>query len=46
MGWLRQTTGGYAGGMLVLATGLVIAAGLVLTLKLPEEPRATSGAGH
>jgi MFS family permease len=42
MGWLRQTTGGYAGGMMVLATGLIIAAGLVLTLKLPEEPRATA----
>jgi ACS family tartrate transporter-like MFS transporter len=40
MGWLRQETGGYAGGMLVLATGLIVAAGLVLTLKLPPEPRA------
>jgi ACS family tartrate transporter-like MFS transporter len=38
MGWLRQTTGGYAGGMLVLATGLIIAAGLVMTLQLPPEP--------
>jgi MFS transporter, ACS family, tartrate transporter len=42
MGWLRQETGGYAGGMLVLASGLLVAAGLVLTIKLPQEPRATS----
>jgi MFS transporter, ACS family, tartrate transporter len=39
MGWLRQETGGYAGGMLVLATGLIVAAGLVMTIKLPPEPR-------
>ena len=38
MGWLRQETGGYAGGMLVLATGLIVAAGLVMTIKLPPEP--------
>ena len=37
MGWLRQETGGYAGGMLVLATGLIVAAGLVMTIKLPRE---------
>jgi ACS family tartrate transporter-like MFS transporter len=38
MGWLRQETGGYAGGMLVLAMALIVAAGLVLTIKLPPEP--------
>ena len=32
MGWLRQETGGYAGGMLVLAAGLLVAAWLVLTI--------------
>jgi MFS transporter, ACS family, tartrate transporter len=37
MGWLRQATGGYAGGMLVLAAGLLVAAGLVLTIQLPPE---------
>jgi len=37
MGWLRQETGGYGGGMLVLASGLIVAAGLVMTLKLPAE---------
>jgi ACS family tartrate transporter-like MFS transporter len=37
MGWLRDATGGYAGGMLVLAAALVTAAALVMTLKLPKE---------
>jgi len=37
MGWLRDATGGYAGGMLVLATGLLIAAALVVTIQLPPE---------
>jgi ACS family tartrate transporter-like MFS transporter len=44
MGALRQATGGYAGGMLVLAVGLLIAAGLVLTIQLPPEPRVSSTA--
>lgn len=34
MGWLRDTTGGYGGGFLVLAGGLVVAASLVLSLRL------------
>jgi len=34
MGWLRDTTGGYTGGLLVLAGALVAAASLVLTIKL------------
>jgi ACS family tartrate transporter-like MFS transporter len=37
MGWLRDATGGYSGGMLVLAGALVVAAGLVATIELPEE---------
>jgi len=37
MGWLRQETGGYGGGMLVLASGLIVAAGLVMTIQLPRE---------
>ena len=39
MGWLRDATGGYSGGMLVLAGALLLAAALVGTMKLPEEPR-------
>ncbi len=35
MGSLREVTGGYAGGFLVLAAALVVAAALVLSLKLP-----------
>ena len=40
MGWLRDATGGYGGGFLVLASGLVVAAALVLTLQLKPEPRS------
>jgi len=39
MGWLRDATGGYSGGMLVLAAALLAAAALVVTIKLPPEPR-------
>jgi ACS family tartrate transporter-like MFS transporter len=35
MGYLRETTGGYAGGLLVLAAALVIQAGIVVSLRLP-----------
>jgi ACS family tartrate transporter-like MFS transporter len=39
MGWLRDLTGGYSGGLLVLAAALVIEAALVVTLRLPaKEP--------
>jgi ACS family tartrate transporter-like MFS transporter len=38
MGWLRDATGGYSGGMLVLASALLLAAGLVATIDLPDEP--------
>lgn len=39
MGWLRDATGGYSGGMLVLAAALLAAAALVATIDLPPEPR-------
>ena len=40
MGWLHDMTGGYGGGFLVLASGLVVAAALVLSLRLKPEPRS------
>ena len=40
MGWLRDVTGGYRGGLLVLAAALVVEAILVSTLKLPAQRRA------
>jgi ACS family tartrate transporter-like MFS transporter len=36
MGWVKDTTGGYSGGFLVLAMSLVIEAVLVLSLRLPD----------
>ena len=39
MGFVRDTTGGYGGGFLVLAGALVLAATLVLTVPLRPEPR-------
>ena len=36
MGSLRDWTGGYSGGLLVLAAALIVEALLVITLKLPE----------
>jgi ACS family tartrate transporter-like MFS transporter len=36
MGWLRDTTGGYSSGLLVLATALVVEALLVGSLRLPR----------
>jgi MFS transporter, ACS family, tartrate transporter len=45
MGTLRQATGGYTGGLLVLAGALVAEAALVLSLRLPREPgRVVEGA--
>jgi ACS family tartrate transporter-like MFS transporter len=39
MGALRDVTGGYAGGLLVLSGALMVEAALVLSLKLPaREP--------
>jgi ACS family tartrate transporter-like MFS transporter len=37
MGWLRDVTGAYTGGLLVLAAALVLEAILVMTLKLPSK---------
>ncbi|HET7220628.1 MAG TPA: MFS transporter [Vicinamibacterales bacterium] len=39
MGWLRGLSGSYSAGLLVLASALVLEAILVLSLKLPKEPR-------
>jgi ACS family tartrate transporter-like MFS transporter len=36
MGWLRGASGAYTAGLLVLASSLIIEAGLVMTLKLPK----------
>jgi ACS family tartrate transporter-like MFS transporter len=36
MGWLKETTGGYGPGMLVLAGGLVILAAVVASLRFPR----------
>ena len=42
MGWLRDLTGGYSGGLLVLAAALVIEAILVVTLRLPAPKPAAA----
>jgi MFS transporter, ACS family, tartrate transporter len=36
MGWLREQTGGFSEGLLVLATALLIEAIIVLTIRLPS----------
>jgi ACS family tartrate transporter-like MFS transporter len=36
MGWLRDATGAYSGGLLVLTAALVIEAALVMSLRLPK----------
>jgi hypothetical protein len=39
MGWLRDATGGYGGGLLVLSGALILEAILVLSLRLePARP--------
>ena len=38
MGWLRQVSGSYSAGLLVLASALIIEAVLVMSLRLPAEP--------
>jgi MFS transporter, ACS family, tartrate transporter len=40
MGWLRDLTGAYSGGLLVLAGALIAEAALVVTLKVPSPNRA------
>jgi ACS family tartrate transporter-like MFS transporter len=42
VGALRDATGGYAGGLLVLAAALVIETLLVLALKVPKQERLTT----
>jgi len=42
MGSLFDLTGGYSGGLLVLAGGLIVEAILVVNLKLPKEPLVRS----
>lgn len=41
MGWLRQATGAYTGGLLVLACALIAEGLLVLTLRLPKQAAAS-----
>ena len=41
MGRLREATGGYSGGLLILAGGLVVQAILVATLRLPAPRERT-----
>jgi MFS transporter, ACS family, tartrate transporter len=43
MGWLRDGSQGYAGGLLVLAGGLVLEALVILSLKLPARQETTTG---
>lgn len=40
MGWLRDKTGGYAGGLMVLAAALVLESVLVLMIRLPAKREA------
>jgi ACS family tartrate transporter-like MFS transporter len=42
MGWLRDVSGGYSGGLLVLACGLILEAVLVASLRLPQVQRPAS----
>jgi ACS family tartrate transporter-like MFS transporter len=44
MGWLFDRTGGYSGGLLVLAGALVFEAILVATLRLPAPKPASIAA--
>ena len=37
MGWLRESTGGYVGGLLVLAAALIVEVALVLMLRVPMD---------
>src|SRR4029453_6804383 len=40
MGWLKDRTGGYNGGLLVRAGALVLEAIVVLLIKIPPKPEA------
>ena len=46
MGMLRERTGGYAGGLLVLSSALVLEALLVLSLRLPSLEASATGKGR
>jgi ACS family tartrate transporter-like MFS transporter len=46
MGMLRDRTGGYAGGLLVLSSALVLEALLVLSLRLPSLEASATGKGR
>jgi len=46
MGMLRDRTGGYAGGLLVLSSALVLEALLVLSLRLPSLEASPTGKGR
>ena len=41
MGWLRQSTGTYTSGLLVLSCALIAEGLLVLTLRLPAHPASS-----
>ena len=43
MGWLRDATGGYVGGLLALACALLVEAILVVSLRLPAYAPETVG---
>lgn len=45
MGWLRQSTGAYTGGLLVLSCALIAEGLLVLTLRLPAEAPSSTARG-
>ena len=40
MGWMRESTGTYTGGLLVLVAALVVEAILVMSLRLPARAAA------
>jgi ACS family tartrate transporter-like MFS transporter len=42
MGWLRDLTGAYQGGLIVLACALILEAALVVTIRLPAQAPATT----
>jgi hypothetical protein len=42
MGWIRDRTGSYAGGLLLLATLGMIAMGILLVIRQDEVPEHTT----
>jgi nitrate/nitrite transporter NarK len=45
MGWVRDLTGGYSGGLLVLAAALLVEAVLVVSLRLPAPSQRRAAVG-